>query len=55
MRHRSEEWRKHRRFAQQNFRQDAASTYHEIQMHHAHAMLKALLDNPEDFEEHNKA
>ncbi|KJA20625.1 hypothetical protein HYPSUDRAFT_1090837 [Hypholoma sublateritium FD-334 SS-4] len=55
MRHRSDRWRKHRRFAQQNFRQDAVSAYHEIQTRHAHVMLKGLLDTPECFEDHNKA
>lgn len=55
MRHGSDRWLKHRRFAQQNFRQAAVSNYHEIQLRHAHVMLKGLLDTPECFEDHNKA
>lgn len=48
------EWRRHRRVAQQYFRQDAMSQYYPIQLNKVHMTLQGLLDTPERFDYHNK-
>ncbi|KJA22841.1 hypothetical protein HYPSUDRAFT_66808 [Hypholoma sublateritium FD-334 SS-4] len=49
-----DEWRRHRRVAQQNLRQDAMVQYYPIQLEKVHRMLQGLLDTPERFDYHNK-
>ena len=49
-----DEWRRHRRVAQQNLRQDAMVQYYPIQLEKVHRMLQGLLGTPERFDYHNK-
>jgi cytochrome P450 len=46
------EWRAHRKLYQQCFRPKATLAYAPIQTEKTHAMLKALLETPEDFRAH---
>ena len=49
-----EEWRYCRRICQEHFRKEAVKNYHSVISQKVHAMLDGLLQNPKDFEYHNK-
>ena len=49
-----DKWRRHRRIAQQVFRQSAISQYYPTQLKKVHRLLQGLLDTPERFDYHNK-
>ncbi|KAF4610084.1 hypothetical protein D9613_010449 [Agrocybe pediades] len=53
-----ERWNVHRRMFHREFQQSAATAYHPIQAEEAHALLRNLLQNPENWESylrHNAA
>ncbi|PPQ95404.1 hypothetical protein CVT26_008250 [Gymnopilus dilepis] len=47
-----EQWKKHRRVFHQQFQQSVAQTYWPIQRREAHALLRRLLDSPENLDYH---
>ncbi|KDR67210.1 hypothetical protein GALMADRAFT_258606 [Galerina marginata CBS 339.88] len=49
-----DEWRRHRKVYQQNFRLENIQQYYPLQLRKVHEMLKGLLQTPEDFAKHNK-
>ncbi|KAJ3513179.1 hypothetical protein NLJ89_g3095 [Agrocybe chaxingu] len=49
-----EEWRKHRKVAQQHLNKQQTRTYEPIQLRHLHKMLQRLLHSPEDFMQHTE-
>ncbi|CAA7263104.1 unnamed protein product [Cyclocybe aegerita] len=49
-----DEWRKHRKVAQQHLNKRQTRTYEHIQLRHLHKMLHRLLYSPEDFLQHTE-
>ncbi|KAF8161637.1 cytochrome P450 [Crassisporium funariophilum] len=49
-----EEWRYHRKICQQNFRLEAASSYHPTIIRKVHELLQGLLLTPHNFNYHNR-
>ncbi|KAH7909414.1 cytochrome P450 [Hygrophoropsis aurantiaca] len=47
-----ERWKKHRKMFERQFRPAVAPTYWPIQRKEAHALLRNILDNPDDLAEH---
>lgn len=49
-----DEWRRHRRIFQQQFKKDVSVSYEPIQTRKIHDMLRNILDTPDDFIMHYK-
>ncbi|KAF8957568.1 cytochrome P450 [Flammula alnicola] len=49
-----EDWRMHRKICQQNFRQEAAPKYNQVQLKKMNSFLQGLIESPEKFEDHIK-
>lgn len=47
-----EDWRRHRRLFHKYFNQISAKGYYDIQSKEAHALLRSLIDKPDDFALH---
>jgi len=49
-----DDWKKHRRLFHQSFNQNAIMGYRPTQLKHARAMMRRLLDKPDDLYEQSK-
>jgi len=49
-----EDWKKHRRAFHQHFNQNVIVDYRPTQLKHARAMMRRLLDSPNDLYEQSK-
>jgi hypothetical protein len=49
-----DEWRKNRRILHQKYKPDAALAQRPIQLEKIHELLRNLLSDPENFEQHYK-
>ena len=47
-----EDWRRHRRLFHKYFNQISTKGYYDIQSKEAHALLRSLIDKPDDFALH---
>jgi hypothetical protein len=52
--HYGEGWRQNRRILHQKYRPDAALAYRATQLAKIHELLRNLLSDPENFEQHYK-